>query len=305
VTLLMPQWFWLLLPLGVSLLYHYNTTWNLAIQKRFIWLVLSMIMLVFAMTQPVLTQKSVDVEQLGSDVILALDLSRSMQADDIKPTRLQAAKNLLRSLADEDKKNRFGVIGFTTNAIILSPLTNDSELLVHLFEGVDETLIMTKGSAMMPALELARKMSHSASPIVFIFTDGGDKDDYSKEAAFAKNSGLVVNVVMLASLSGSTLRQRDGTLLKDENGDIVITSQNRAIKMLSSATGGKFIDGAELSDLQAVIELQSDNTYKSKTKMVQYEELFSYFIVAALLFFMFSATTLFGDLQKLLRRRGS
>ncbi len=303
MTLLMPQWFWLLLPLGVSLLYHYNTTGNFMIQKRFIWLVISIVMLIMAMSQPVLTQKSVDVEQLGSDVVLALDLSRSMQAKDIKPNRLEAAKTLLKDLVNEDRKNRFGVIGFTTNAIILSPLTNDSELLVHLFEGVDETLIMTKGSAMMPALELSRKMSHSESPIVFLLTDGGDKHDYSEEALFAKQNGLIVNVIMLASLSGSTLNYRDGTLLKDQNGDIVITSQNRAIKILSTMTGGAYIDGADLSKVQEMIAVQSDNTYKSKTKMVQYAELFYYFIVLALLFFMFSATTLFSDLQKLLHRR--
>ncbi|RLA68946.1 MAG: VWA domain-containing protein, partial [Epsilonproteobacteria bacterium] len=228
---------------------------------------------------------------------------RSMQAEDVKPTRLRAAKTLLTDLVHQDIKNRFGVIGFTTNAIVLSPLTNDAELLTYLFKGVDETLIMTKGSAIMPALELSRKMSHAASPILFLLTDGGDKDDYSEEAMFAKQNGLIVNVLMLASLSGSTLKGWDGTLLKGENGDIVITSQNRAIKILSTMTGGVYIDGADLSKVQEVIAAQSDNAYKSKTKMVQYEELFYYFIALGLLFFMFSATTLFSNLQKLLRRR--
>ncbi|RLA70973.1 MAG: hypothetical protein DRG24_06125 [Epsilonproteobacteria bacterium] len=303
MTLLMPQWFWLLLPLGISLLYHYNTTGNLAIQKRFIWLLFSMLFLIIALSQPVLTKKSVDVEQVGSDVVIALDLSHSMQAEDIEPTRLRAAKNLLTTLVNEDKNNRFGVIGFTTNAIVLSPLTNDAELLVHLFEGVDETLIMTKGSAMMPALELSRKMSRSASPTLFLFTDGGDKRDYSEEAQFAKRSGLVINVVMLASRSGSTLKLRDGTLLKDENGDIVVTSQNRAIEILSRITGGVLIDGADLSAVQKIIESQSDKRYKSKTKLVQNEELFYYFIALALLFFMFASTTLSGNFQQWLKRR--
>jgi len=303
MSLLLPQWLWLLLFVGISLLYHYRTTGNIQIQKRFLWLLLAMMMLIIAMSRPVLSRKSVEVEQLGSDIVVALDLSRSMQADDIKPTRLKAAKVLLKRLVYADLKNRFGVIGFTTNAIVLSPLTNDAPLLVHLFEGVDENMIMTKGSALMPALELSRKMSRAKAPMVLLLSDGGDQKSYADEAAYAKKSGLVVHIVMLASRKGTTLDAGEGTLLKDANGNIVITAQNRAIQVISDVTGGTFIEGDDLQAVEEAIAQSTDKAYRSRTKVEQYEELFYYFMMLSTLFFIFAATSVMEKLQQWTRWR--
>ncbi len=300
MTLLMPGWLWLLLPLAAMMIYIYNSTGTLRLQKYYYYLLLSMLMLIMAMSRPVMMQKSIDVEQMGSDVIFAVDLSYSMQADDLKPTRLDTAKNILAKVVQADQKNRFGVIGFTSNAIILSPLTNDTDLLLHLFDGLDEKLIITKGTSMMPALKLARKMSHAKKPLVVLLTDGGDETSYVKEAEFAKKSGMVVNVMMLATRSGSTLKERDGSLLKDENGDIVVTSRNSAIRAINTASGGQFIEGADLTSLQDILESPSDKSYKNKTKMIQYNELFYLFVIASILLFMAATTTSLTLLKNLI-----
>ena len=88
----------------------------------------------------------------------------------------------------------------TTNAIILSPLCDDDTLLLHLFEGLDEALIMTRGTAVMPLLELARKMSRSPEPLLLLLTDGGDEASYEKEARYAKEAHLHVNVITSYSI---------------------------------------------------------------------------------------------------------
>lgn len=292
MSLLYPGWFWLLLPLSALLLFFRNRSDLQRPDNGVLWLSAAMVMVVFALVRPVITQEPVEIEQHGSDIIIAVDLSYSMRATDIKPTRLEAAKTLLSNLVERDTKNRFGVIGFTTNAIVLSPMTDDEALLLHLFSGLDETLVMTKGTALMPALELARRMSKAAQPIVVLLSDGGDDPGYDKEAAFAKENNLHVNVVMLASRFGSTLEDSKGMMIKDEAGNIVVSSRNDAVKAISSASGGAYIDGADLSALQEAIAEESENEYKSKKKIMQHEELFYYFVIAALLFFMFSVTTL-------------
>jgi Ca-activated chloride channel family protein len=290
VSWLYPEWFWLLLPVAALLLFFRSRP---GLQRpRSGWLLSALLMVIVALARPVLTQEPIEIEFSGSDVVIAVDLSYSMQAKDIEPNRLEAAKTLLAELVKSDTKNRFGVIGFTTNAIVLSPMTDDAQLLLHLFGGLDETLVMTKGTVMMPALKLARRMSKARQPIVVLLSDGGDEAGYAKEAAYAKENGLLVNVVMLASRFGSTLEDGRGEMLKDEAGNIVVSARNDAVEALSRATGGEFIDGADLFALQEAIAEQSQSEYKTKKKIMQHTELFYYFVIAALLLFMFSVTTL-------------
>ncbi|MDD2951082.1 MAG: VWA domain-containing protein, partial [Sulfuricurvum sp.] len=227
MSFLSPFWFIALLLVGWCLWLARRNSWN-----RQVWLLISMTFLIIALARPVISQKPVTVDEAGSDVIIAVDLSYSMRGTDISPSRLEAAKKLLKEVVHSDHRDRFGVVGFTTSAIVLSPLTKDTELLEHLFNGLDESQIITKGTDMMSALELARKMSHAARPIVILLTDGGDEGSYLKEAEFIRDNNLAVSVVMLATHEGSTLPMPDGSFLKDEAGHIVVSARNDAVEAL-------------------------------------------------------------------------
>ncbi len=266
--------------------------------SKIIYMYLAMTMVIMALSRPVFNQEIVEVDTKGSDVIIALDISHSMQADDIKPNRLNAAKELLRNLVKQDINDRFGVIAYTTNAIILSPLTSDSELLLNLVDRIDETMVMTKGTSLLPALQLAQKMSASPHPKVLLLTDGGDAQSYAKEAQYAKENKLQVNVLMFATAFGATLKNSDGTLVKDEANNIVVSAQNRAIKQLSSATNGKYIENASVSSVIALLKEQYSEDFKGKSEIVKYSELFYIFIMLATIFFMLAYTTLREKLHK-------
>ena len=257
------------------------------------WLLISMALVIVALARPVLEQKPVSVEQMGSDVIIAVDLSYSMRATDVAPSRLSAAKTLLTDLVRSDSQDRFGVIGFTTSAIILSPLTKDTELLEHLFGSLDESQIITKGTQVMSALELARKMSYAKQPLVILLTDGGDESSYVKEAEFARDNNLRLSVVMLGTAQGSTLSEGDGTL-KDENGHIVVSSRNDAIGEIVEAGGGKIIEGADAGAVRELINQSRSEDFQGKSTVLRYQELFYVPLILALMAFIFSMTSL-GD----------
>ena len=165
MSLLNPEYLWLFLFLVAAF-----------IKKDFAQLrltsfgyILTFVFIVFALMRPVIEQEPIKTKEVLSDIVVAVDLSYSMQATDIYPSRLKFAKETLVKLVKKEKKSRFGILGFTTNAIILSPLTQDSELLLHLFGSLDEKLIMTKGSSIMPAMQLARKITgntRSFKPII-------------------------------------------------------------------------------------------------------------------------------------------
>lgn len=286
MSFLTPVWFIALLILPPYLWGARRYGWH--IQG---WLLVSVLFLILSLGRPVIAEKPISVEEAGSDVILAIDVSYSMRATDIAPTRLDAAKRMLGQIVEADKKDRFGVLAHTTSAIILSPLTKDTELLTHLFSSLDESQIITKGTEVMSALELARKMSHAARPLVVLFTDGGDELSYEKEASYAEESGLKVCVVMLASSEGSTLPSENGSL-KDENGHIVVSSRNDAIKLIAEQSGGKVIDGADSASVIEWIERERSEDFAGSTTVTRYSELFYVPLVFALIAFVLAYTTI-------------
>ncbi len=288
MTLLSPFWLFALLALPAYVLGVRRYGWNA--QK---WHLATAFFLILALSRPVSLEKPIRVEESGSDVILAVDVSYSMRATDIVPNRLEAAKKLLQDIVESNKKERFGVIAHTTSAIILSPLTRDTKLLEHLFSTLDESQIITKGTDVMSALELARKMSTAKNPLVVLFTDGGDNLDYHKERAFADDNGLKICVVMLASIGGSTLPGDNGAL-KDDKGHIVVSSRNDTIKELSST----YIDGSDASSVLEWIQSQKSDSFTGSSMVQRYGELFYLPLILALFCFMMGHTTLGEKVSK-------
>ena len=250
MTLLNPLWLMSLLAIPLYLFFAKHNGWRTDRSQK--WLLLSIALVILSLARPIIVQKPIEIEQASKDVILAIDLSYSMRGTDVLPSRLEEAKKILIETVKTHPNDRFGVIGFTTQAIILSPLTKDTELLEHLFGALDETQIMTKGTSVMSALELSRKMSHSFSPLVILLTDGGDENSYDKEAQFSQDNKLRVNIVMLASQNGSTLPTDEGDLLKDEKGHIVVSARNDTINEIASMSEGKVVSGAD--ELRALID---------------------------------------------------
>ena len=286
MSLLYPEYFWLLLLIiPVFIFKNYREIGIIAFGY-----ILTFIIITIALSRPVIEQEPVKSEQMLSDVIIAVDLSYSMSAKDIEPSRLGRAKEILKELVKSNPNTRYAVIGFTTNAIVLSPLTEDSELLLHLYDGLNENLVMTKGSSVMPALELASKMSKSKSPSVVLLSDGADEFSYEAEARFAKERGLVVNTFMLATTLGDTLEAKNGELLKDEIGDIVVSRANESIKIISEYTDGVYTQ--DFDTLLEAIDSQKNKEYKTQTTVMQNMEFFYYIVAVAIVVFLITVTTL-------------
>lgn len=292
MSLLSPMWLYALILLPLYLWGVRRYGWH-----HQIWLLVSVFFLILSLTRPVIPEKPISVEESGSDVILAVDVSYSMRATDVAPTRLDAAKQILKQIVARDRKDRFGVLAHTTSAIILSPLTKDTELLEHLFGSLDESQIITKGTEVMSALELARKMSHAAHPLLVLFTDGGDQLSYEKESAYAEETGLRVCIVMLATSGGSTLPSDNGSL-KDEEGHIVVSSRNDAINAIAEQSGGKVIDGADADAVIEWIERERSEDFAGESTVTRYEELFYFPLVLALIAFVLAYTSLGEKISK-------
>jgi Ca-activated chloride channel family protein len=286
MSFLNPEFFWFLLLLFPIFIKKDFREFRLTVYGY----TLTFILIVIALSRPVVEQEPVKSKQVLSDVVVCVDLSYSMHADDIQPTRLKKAKETLKELVMSENKTRFGVLGFTTNAIVLSPLTQDRELLLHLYNSLDERFVITKGSSVMPALKLARKMSHSKNLSVVLLTDGADELEYSSEAKFAKQNNMTINILMLASSMGGTLTLANGELLQDEIGDIVVSRENEAIQEISDVSSGVYTK--DFDELLDALRDQSQKDKEVETTIVQNLELFYYFVFLAIITFLVSITTL-------------
>jgi len=289
-------WLLALLALPLYLFLAKRSGWGMDASQK--WLLLSIALVILSLARPVIPQKPLQIEQAGKDVILAIDLSYSMRGTDVAPSRLEEAKKILIETVKSHPKDRFGVIGFTTQAIVLSPLTKDTDLLEHLFGALDETQIITKGTSVMSALELSRKMSHARTPLVVLLTDGGDETNYDKEAQFSQDTKLRVNVVMLASQNGSTLPMDDGSVFKDEKGHIVVSARNDAINEIARASEGKVVSSAD--ELHAVIEDAGVEDFTGSSSVSDNQELFTVPLGLALVAFVLAMTSLGDKISKTL-----
>ena len=286
-----PVWLIAFILIPLYFLVAKRQSWRMDVSQK--WLLLSIVFIIIALARPIIPQKPTTVEEAGQEVILALDLSYSMRGTDVAPSRLEAAKKILIETVRSHPHDRFGVIGFTTSAIVLSPLTKDTQLLEHLFGALDETQIITKGTSVMGALELSRQMSQAHHPLVILLTDGGDEVSYQKEAQFAVKYNLRVNIVMLASRNGSTLLVEGGNTLKDENGHIVVSARNDAIGEIAKATEGKVVE--DVGGLREVINKSRIDDFSGNGSVSDNKELFFYPLSLALIAFVLAMTTL-GEL---------
>ncbi|HEX5710361.1 MAG TPA: VWA domain-containing protein [Sulfuricurvum sp.] len=295
MTLLHPFWLLSLVGIPFYLFFAKRNGWGMDTSQK--WLFLSLSLVVFSLARPIIPQKPLEIEQAGKDIILAIDLSYSMRGTDVAPSRLEEAKKILIETVRTHPKDRFGVIGFTTHAIVLSPLTKDTELLEHLFGALDETQIITKGTSVMSALELSRKMSHAKNPLVILLTDGGDERNYEKEAQFSQDNQLRVNIVMLASQNGSTLPTEDGSVLKDEKGHIVVSARNDAIGHIADASDGKVVSDAD--ELRALIADAQFDDFSGSSSVSDNQELFAFPLGLALVAFVLAMTSLGEKVSKI------
>lgn len=257
--------------------------------KRFLILVVISLMVV-ALAQPHLRKKETKVERKGIDVMIAVDVSNSMLAKDIAPSRLEKAKLELSGLVDKLKGNRLGVVAFAQDAIIQCPLTLDRNAVKLLLSTVNPNLISFQGTDLGRAIEvsmLAFPGKEKDSKALILLTDGEDHGKNTKEIVKkAKASGLKIFPIGLGTQDGSTLPDDYGRGYKrDRQGQVVLSKINESyLKDIAKETGGVYFRSNK-GDLEADRILKQVNQITAKdfssSWMVEYEENYQVFLILA------------------------
>ena len=213
--------------------------------SKFIILSLSLFLLITTIVSPRWGFDWQEIERKGANIFIALDLSKSMLADDISPSRLFRAKLEIEKLINILDGDRVGFIIFAGHSYLQSPLTHDYMMVKNWVKNIDVDSIEKPGTSIKSAIQTAIKgFSHVnlGSKILILISDGEEQDEKTKEMALeAKKQGIKIVTIGVGSSKGAPIKY-NGTLLKDQKNKIVISKLNDSmLKEIASISDGKYI----------------------------------------------------------------
>lgn len=214
---------------------------------RFILLCIAFAVMVIGWANLQMGARTEKVQRKGVDVIIALDVSKSMLAKDIQPDRLTRAKQLVQSMLDKMGSDRVGLIVFAGRSYLQVPLTVDYSALKMMLSNVDPGMVPTQGTVISDAVDLAMNsfsQKEKKYKSLVIISDGEDHDEQAVEKVkSAAESGVIIHTVGVGSTQGTTIFDPATQSIKlNDNGDPVISRLNqRALADIASAGRGTYV----------------------------------------------------------------
>lgn len=226
-------------------------------------------------------------------LVILLDLSESMNAQDISPSRLGRAKQKIEDLLNLSKGVKIGLIAFAADPHMIVPMTEDKETIRHLLPSLDTELVYVQGSKLAPALEMAATMLHNEfgnNKAIITISDGGFEDASAIHTAKKlAEKGIVLYTLGVGTLEGAPLKDRQGTVIKKNGSPIISKLEKEKFREISKIGHGRYFDADHSEQVGIVfedLERRSDLQQKSHRTQRFWEERFYLFLLPIIPFFL-------------------
>lgn len=242
------------------------------------WLMIAALALLIVMlARPQMGTKISQEKRKGIEVIISLDISNSMRAEDVVPSRLDKSKMLVENMVDNFTNDKVGLVVFAGDAFIQLPITSDYVSAKMFLQNTDPSLIATQGTDLAGAIELSSKSFTQQDKVgraILIITDGEDHEGGAIEAAEkARKNGIRVFVLGVGSTKGSPVPDGNGGYMKDNSGQEVISALNEEMcKQVAQAGGGAYIHVDNTSLAQRQLNDELTKLQKGDISSVVYSE---------------------------------
>lgn len=263
---------------------------------KFMLVVLSLACVMLGIANPQIGTKMEEVKREGVDIMIALDVSNSMKAEDLKPNRLENAKQEIAHLIDHLQNDRIGLIVFGGDSYLQLPLTTDYSAARLILSTIDVDAVPVPGTAIGSAIRLAMKSfiaGETKHKVIVLITDGENhEDDAIAAAKEAANEGVVIHTIGMGSPDGAPIPQYQNNVQvgfkKDADGNVVVTKlDEQGMQQIADAGGGKYIRGTnqqdELDIIFKAVQTMEKKEFGSKV-FTDYEDRFQYLLGLGLLF---------------------
>ncbi len=255
---------------------------------------LALAALSFALVNPKIGTKLETVKREGVDVVFALDVSKSMLAEDIAPNRLEKSKQLVTQIINSLAGDRIGIIGYAGSAFPQVPITTDFSSAKLFLNSMNTDMVSSQGTAITEAIAMAKTYyddEEQTNRVLFIISDGEDHEgNLSEIAEEAASEGIRIYTIGVGTAAGGPIPiKRNGVLQyykRDENNEQVITRLGEdRLKEIASQANGKYIEGNNtkevVEEVTAILNGMDKKEFEAK-QFTDFKDQFQWFLAAAL-----------------------
>lgn len=256
------------------------------------WLLqVALALLIVMSARPQMGSKVSNEKRNGIETIIALDISNSMKAEDVVPSRLDKSKLLIENLVDNFTNDKIGLVVFAGDAFVQLPITSDYVSAKMFLQNADPSLIATQGTDIAQAIRLSMNsftQQEKVGRAIILITDGEDHEGGALEAAEdAYKKGINVFILGVGDAKGAPIPLPGGGYMKDEHGQTVMTALNEKMcQEIAKAGRGTYIHVNNTNDAQKQLNDELAKLQKGETNSViysAYDEQFQAFGILALL----------------------
>ena len=313
------SYFYILLIIPIMIIgFLFLKTWKKNIQKKYIsenllqflspnisnfkprikllFLILFILFSTIALVNPKIGTELKTVKREGVDIVFALDVSKSMLAEDIAPNRLEKAKRIVSEIINTLNNDRVGVIAYAATALPILPITDDYSTAKTFLQSLNTDMLSSQGTAIIQSINLAQKFyddEDQTNRVLCILSDGEDHEvERQNLLELAERSVITIITIGLGSVKGAPIPIKENNIVKsykkDENGDVVVTKLNaQLLNTIANSSSGIYIEGINtelvVEEISKRLKEMDKKEFESK-QFVAYKDQFQWFISFAILF---------------------
>lgn len=264
---------------------------------KLIFLLLGFTFLILALVNPKIGTKLETVKREGVDIVFAVDVSKSMLAEDIAPNRLEKSKRLVSEIINQLASDRIGIIAYAGQAFPQLPITTDYGAAKMFLQGMNTNMLSSQGTAINEAIKLATTYyddEEQTNRVLFIISDGEDHSDGAAKDAVEKavEEGIKIYTIGVGKIKGGPIPiKRNGvveSLKKDAQGEVVITKLNEVVlSEIADEGNGEYINGSNTEEAVDIIKeqlAQMDKKEFEAKQFAEYKDQYQWFLGLGFLF---------------------
>ncbi len=262
---------------------------------KVIVLLLAFLGLILGLVNPKIGTKMETVKREGIDIVFAIDVSKSMLAEDVAPNRLDKSKQIVSQIINQLGSDRIGIVAYAGSAFPVLPITTDYSVAKMFLQSMNTDMVSSVGTSFNEAIKLSTTYfdDKKTSKLLIMISDGEDHNEGAEEAAEEANKlGVKIITIGVGTEKGGTIPlKRNGIVegfKRDNNNEVVITKLNReSLEAIAKATKGGYVNGNNTKEVLDYIKNALDNIQKTEfeaTEMADFQSQFQWFLGFAFLF---------------------
>ena len=265
---------------------------------KLVIMVLAFLGLIFGLVNPKIGTKMETVKREGIDIVFAMDVSKSMLAEDIAPSRLEKSKQIVSQIINQLGNDRIGIVAYAGSAFPVLPITSDYSVAKMFLQSMSPDMVSSQGTSLDQAIQLSGTYfddKSKTSKLLILISDGEDHSEGAQVAAEEANKqGMRIVTIGLGTEKGGTIPLKVNgkvqSYQRDNNDEVVVTKLNRtSLQAIAKATKGGYVDGNNTKEVLEYIKNTLNTIQKTEfeaTQMADFQSQFQWFlgIAFALLF---------------------